>query len=90
MKTDLEIARSVELRPITDVAADMGIPQSFVEQRGHGLAKIPLSALGEMGPPRAKYVLVTAVNPTPFGEGKRAVRLNTWITIRFMRFPPVC
>jgi formate--tetrahydrofolate ligase len=76
MKTDLEIARSVTLRPITDVAADMGIPSDLVEQRGHGLAKIPLDAIDRMGEPRAKYVLVTAVNPTPFGEGKTTVSVG--------------
>ncbi len=76
MKTDLEIARAATLRPIGDVAAEMGIPQEYVEQRGHGLAKIKLEALKDMGPPRAKYVLVTAVNPTPFGEGKTTVSVG--------------
>lgn len=76
MKTDLEIARSVTLRPINDVADDMGIPPEFVEQRGTGLAKIRLGALDAMGSPRAKYVLVTAVNPTPFGEGKTTVAVG--------------
>ncbi|MFO7699133.1 MAG: formate--tetrahydrofolate ligase [Acidimicrobiia bacterium] len=76
MKTDLEIARSVTLRPINDIADDMGIPAEFVEQRGTGLAKIRLGALDAMGSPRAKYVLVTAVNPTPFGEGKTTVAVG--------------
>jgi formate--tetrahydrofolate ligase len=76
MKTDLEIARAATLRPIGDVATEMGIPGEYVEQRGHGLAKIKLEALKDMGPPRAKYVLVTAVNPTPFGEGKTTVSVG--------------
>jgi len=76
MKTDLEIAREAQLRPIEDVAADMGIPTDLMEHRGHGLAKIPLSAADAMGAPRAKYVLVTAVNPTPFGEGKTTVSVG--------------
>ena len=76
MKTDLEIARDAELRPIVDVAADMGVPEEFVEPRGHGIAKIKLEALDAMGPPRAKYVLVTAMNPTPFGEGKTTVSVG--------------
>jgi formate--tetrahydrofolate ligase len=54
----------------------MGIPDEFVEQRGHGLAKIKLETLEHMGEPRAKYVLVTAVNPTPFGEGKTTVSVG--------------
>jgi formate--tetrahydrofolate ligase len=76
MLTDLEIARAAELRPITDVAEDMGIPDKYVEVRGDGLAKIRLGALDEMGDPRAKYVLVTAVNPTPFGEGKTTISVG--------------
>jgi formate--tetrahydrofolate ligase len=76
MQTDLEIARAVDLRPINDVAGDMGIPEAYLEQRGEGLAKIKLGAIGEMGSPRAKYVVVTAVNPTPFGEGKTTVSVG--------------
>lgn len=76
MATDLEIARSVEPRPITDVAADMGIASEHVELRGKGIAKISLDALGGMPSPRAKYVVVTAVNPTPFGEGKTTVSVG--------------
>ena len=76
MPTDLEIARSVEPRPIMDVAADMGVNPEHVEQRGNGLAKINLNAVEHMGPPRAKYVLVTATNPTPFGEGKTTVSIG--------------
>lgn len=76
MRTDLEIARKTKLRPIEDVAAEMGVPPDCVEHRGHGLAKISLAALDEMGPPRAKYILVTAVNPTPLGEGKTTVSIG--------------
>jgi formate--tetrahydrofolate ligase len=76
MRTDLEIARAVSLRPIADVAEDMGIPPAFLEPRGDGIAKIKLAAIDEMGPPRAKYILVTAVNPTPFGEGKTTVSVG--------------
>jgi formate--tetrahydrofolate ligase len=76
MLTDLEIARAAKLRPITEVAKDMGIPDEYVEIRGDGVAKIRLGALDDMGAPRAKYVLVTAVNPTPFGEGKTTVSVG--------------
>ena len=76
MLTDLEIVRSVEPRPIVDVAADMGVNPRHVEQRGNGLAKISLDAVEDMGPPRAKYILVTATNPTPFGEGKSTVSVG--------------
>lgn len=76
MRTDLEIARDADLRPLADVAHDMGVPADCVEHRGHGLAKIPLRALDGMGPPRAKYILVTAVNPTPLGEGKTTISIG--------------
>ena len=70
MPTDLEIARSATLRPIDDVAADMGVPSGSVEHYGKQMAKISLDAIDAMGEPRAKYILVTATNPTPLGEGK--------------------
>ncbi len=70
MPTDLEIARAAKLRPIEEVAADMGVPSDFVQQYGDQMAKVSLEAIDAMGPPRAKYILVTATNPTPLGEGK--------------------
>lgn len=59
-----------------DVASDMGIDPDHLEQRGVGIAKVSLDALDDMGPPRAKYILVTAINPTPFGEGKTTVSVG--------------
>jgi formate--tetrahydrofolate ligase len=69
--TDLEIARAAHFAPLADVAASMGLPQHLLEPRGDNLAKIRLSAVEELADrPRAKYVLVTAITPTPLGEGK--------------------
>jgi formate--tetrahydrofolate ligase len=59
-----------------DVAADMGVNPDHLERRGAGIAKVSLDAFEEMGPPRAKYILVTATNPTPFGEGKTTVSVG--------------
>jgi formate--tetrahydrofolate ligase len=59
-----------------DVAADMGVNPEHLEHRGAGIAKVSLDALDDMGPPRAKYILVTATNPTPFGEGKTTVSVG--------------
>ena len=70
MPTDLEIARAATRRPIDEVAADMGVPSDSVEHYGKQMAKISLDAIDAMGSPRAKYILVTATNPTPLGEGK--------------------
>jgi formate--tetrahydrofolate ligase len=69
--SDLEIARAARLRPITDIAKDMGIDARFLELYGEGVAKIKLAAIDELASrPKAKYVVVSAVTPTPLGEGK--------------------
>jgi formate--tetrahydrofolate ligase len=71
--SSLEIATAATLRPITDVAADLGIDESLLEPYGRGVAKIDLAALDTPtggAASGAKYVVVTAVTPTPLGEGK--------------------
>ena len=69
--SDLEIARAARLAPLEDIAAQMGLGPEMLEPRGDGIAKIRLSAIEQLADrPRAKYVLVTAVTPTPLGEGK--------------------
>ncbi|CAB4695001.1 unannotated protein [freshwater metagenome] len=71
MPTDLEIARTARLAPLSEVAKSMGLPEHLLELRGDHVAKIRLGAIDELADrPRAKYVLVTAVTPTPLGEGK--------------------
>ncbi len=69
--SDLQIARSAALRPPADVAAGMGIGEHLLEPYGHEVAKVSLDAIGELADrPPAKYVVVSAVTPTPLGEGK--------------------
>ena len=70
--SDLEIARSVTPRPIMDVAHDLGLRDDEVEPYGHTKAKVTLAAIErlEAEGPRGKYVVVTAITPTPLGEGK--------------------
>jgi formate--tetrahydrofolate ligase len=70
--SDLEIARSVTPRPILEVARDLGIADDEVELYGPTKAKITLQGIErlESERPRGKYVLVTAITPTPLGEGK--------------------
>jgi formate--tetrahydrofolate ligase len=72
LPSDLEIARSVTPRPILDVARDLGLHEDEVEPYGFTKAKIRLSAIErlETERPRGKYVVVTAITPTPLGEGK--------------------
>jgi formate--tetrahydrofolate ligase len=71
-RSDLEIARSVKPRPIADVARDLGIGDHELELYGPWKAKVRLEAITrlEAANPRGKYVVVTAVTPTPLGEGK--------------------
>ncbi len=69
--SDLEIAQSATLKPLADVAAEMGIGPHLLEPYGDSVAKIKLEAIEELAErPRARYVVVSAVTPTPLGEGK--------------------
>ena len=70
--SDLEIARSVTPRRIIDVAADLGLTEDDLELYGSLKAKVRLAAIErvEAANPRGKYILVTAITPTPLGEGK--------------------
>ena len=71
LPSDLEIARAATLLPITDIAAKAHIPEEFVEPYGRDVAKIDLGAIETLQDrPTAKYVVVTAITPTPLGEGK--------------------
>ncbi len=71
MATDLEIARAATLRPISDIAARAGIPESALLPYGKTKAKIDLGFVAEaMARPSGQLVLVTGINPTPAGEGK--------------------
>ena len=68
---DLEIARRAKLRPLTKIADEMGIGQHLLEPYGSDVAKIKLEAIEELADrPKAKYVVVSAITPTPLGEGK--------------------
>ncbi|MEX6430206.1 MAG: formate--tetrahydrofolate ligase [Ferrimicrobium sp.] len=71
MDNDLTIARRAHLKPITKIASDMGIGPELLEMYGEHVAKIKLEAIERLADrPRAKYVVVSAITPTPLGEGK--------------------
>ena len=72
--SDIEIAQSATLRPITAVAADLGLAADDIEQYGRFKAKLPLEL--STRPARGKLVVVTAINPTPAGEGKSTVSVG--------------
>jgi len=71
LPSDLEIARAAQLEPIEDIATAAGIDASRLEHYGCSVAKVDLAAIDDLaGRPDAKYVVVTALTPTPLGEGK--------------------
>ena len=71
MPSDIDIAQGAPMQRITEVAAGLGIPEEFVEPYGHYKAKISLAYLDSLPTnPDAKLILVTAISPTPAGEGK--------------------
>ena len=70
MKTDIEIAQSYKMKPITEIAEKVGIPEDYLEAYGKYKAKIDTAFLKNESRKDGKLVLVTAINPTPAGEGK--------------------
>src|SRR3984957_15902238 len=83
MPTALEIARQATLKPITEIAEGIGIPPWLVEQHGEHVAKIDLKAIEELQDrPKAKYVVVTAITPTPLGEGKTTTTIGLGMAFR--------
>ena len=70
-KTDIEIAQETVMEPITEVAKTAGVDEKYLEQYGKYKAKVDYQILKDMADkPNGKLVLVTAINPTPAGEGK--------------------
>jgi formate--tetrahydrofolate ligase len=69
--SDLEIARAAAYKPLDDIAAEMGLPAHELEPYGRDVMKVRLGAIDDLGDrPKAKYVVVSAITPTPLGEGK--------------------
>ncbi|MEG2420629.1 MAG: formate--tetrahydrofolate ligase, partial [Oscillospiraceae bacterium] len=75
MKSDIEIAQATEMRPIYDIAKQAGIDQELLEPYGFYKAKLDTVALRSV-PRKGKLILVTAINPTPAGEGKTTVSVG--------------
>ena len=97
MLTDLEIAQQAEIKEIGDIAKQLGISKDDLETYGKYKAKVSLNANGDK---KAKLILVTAINPTPAGEGKSTTTIGlgdafhklgykTCIALREPSFGPV-
>ncbi|MBQ3598284.1 MAG: formate--tetrahydrofolate ligase [Clostridia bacterium] len=76
MLTDIEIAQSVKLRHISEIAQKAGIPEEYLELYGRNKAKIDLSLLKNSSRENGKLILVTAMTPTPAGEGKTTTTIG--------------
>ena len=74
--TDIEIAQSAQMQPITEIAKTAGIDDKYLEQYGKYKAKVDLSILKENQKPEGKLILVTAITPTPAGEGKTTTSIG--------------
>ena len=76
MKTDIEIANSIEIKPIYEIADKLGIDRDLLEPYGKYKAKLPLSLIDKSKIDGKKLVLVSAISPTPAGEGKTTISIG--------------
>ena len=73
---DIDIAKKVELQPITKIAERLGINSEIIEQYGRFKTKLPLSLIDEKKMKNKHLILVSAISPTPAGEGKTTVSIG--------------
>ena len=76
MLSDIEIARSIRMKPIVEIAASLGIPAEDLSPYGKYKAKLPLSLIDDEKAGRSNLILVSAMSPTPAGEGKTTVSIG--------------
>lgn len=77
MLTDIEIAQNADIKPISEIASELGIDEKYIEQYGHYKAKISEEYIKKVSENKdGKLILVTAINPTPAGEGKTTVSVG--------------
>ena len=76
MKTDIEIANSIEIKPIYEIADKLGIDRDLLEPYGRYKAKLPLSLIDKSKIDGKKLILVSAISPTPAGEGKTTISIG--------------
>ena len=74
--SDIEIAQACQMKPITEIASAAGVDEKYIEQYGKYKAKIDLSLLADRADKEGKLVLVTAMTPTPAGEGKTTTTIG--------------
>ena len=83
--SDLDISRATQLRPIDEVGAQLGLGRHLLEPYGEHVAKVSTAAVDELAArPAAKYVLVSAVTPTPLGEGKTTTTVGLGQALQYL------
>lgn len=75
-KSDIEIAQECKMQPITEIAKTAGVDEKYIEQYGRYKAKVDLSLLDDKSKRDGRLVLVTAITPTPAGEGKTTTTIG--------------
>lgn len=89
-KSDIEIAQEATLTPITEIAGKLSIPEDFLESYGKYKAKVDYNLLGQMkDQPDGKLILVTAINPTPAGEGKTTTSVGLGDALAYLGYKTV-
>ena len=76
MPSDIEIARQVNLKPVTEIASQLAIDTQDLQPYGHYKAKLPLSLIDRGNISNSKLILVSAISPTPAGEGKTTMSIG--------------
>ena len=91
MLTDLEIAHSVKMKPVSEIAEKLAIPQEALNFYGNNIAKINRDYLKTLADkPDGKLILVTATTPTPAGEGKTTVTVGLGQALALRNKRPWC
>ena len=76
MKSDIQIARECELKPIGEIASQLGIDPEQIEPYGRYMAKVPVELIDEKRVKKSRLILVTAISPTKAGIGKTTVSIG--------------
>ena len=76
MITDIEIAQSIKPKKITEIAKSANISEDYLELYGNYKAKVDLKIMDSINKPNGKLILVTAITPTPAGEGKTTTTIG--------------
>lgn len=90
MKSDIEIARSIKLAEIQEVADKFGIPSKEIENYGHYIAKVPVRLIDEEKVKKSNLILVTAITPTKAGIGKTTVSIGLALGLNRIGKKAIC